>query len=163
MLKKRRYDDPLTIIVDGHAVLPSQEIRYLGVRLNVNRSFTTHVEEAAKRAEAASLAVALVKRKMLMAEAISRLLYAAPIWASGPSMTEKTRGVLARVNRLTALRLSRAYRTVSGDAATFLTCFIPLDFLTSERAQRWAIRTDRLSAEDTIRHTEEIRTRTLSL
>lgn len=76
-------------------------------------------------------------------------------------MTGRMRGVLARINRLAALRIARAYRTVSGDAAT-LAGSIPLDLLARERAQLWLIRNDGSSAEDQVRREEETRAETLS-
>lgn len=173
MWRKRRYHDLPTITVDGQAVSPSRGIKYLGVRLNSNRSFMTHVEEAASRAESVARAVArlmpntggpsLTKRKMLMTVAASRLLYAAPVWASGPTMTGRMSGVLARINRLASLRVIRAYRTVSSDAAAFLASSIPLDLLARERVQLWAAKFKDSSAEDRARRAEESRAETLSL
>lgn len=58
MWRKRGYHDLPTITVDGHAMTPSRGIRYLGVKLDSNRSFMSHVEEAASRAESAAKAVA---------------------------------------------------------------------------------------------------------
>lgn len=55
-----------------------------------------------------------------MSVAVSRLLYAAPIWAGGSPLMSKNREAIERVNRLAALRMVRAYKTVSGEAATFL-------------------------------------------
>lgn len=89
MLRKRRYDDYPEISVDGHMVHPTRGIRYLGVRIDSNRQFTSHIEEAAKKAESAARGVArlmpnaggpsMKKRKMLLTVATSRVLYAAPV------------------------------------------------------------------------------------
>lgn len=57
VLHKRRYDDNPEITVDGHAVLPSRSIKYLGVRLDASRHYTGHVGEAAKKAALAAVAV----------------------------------------------------------------------------------------------------------
>lgn len=172
MLMKRRYDEVPNITVDGHDVLPSCAIKYLGVRLDANRHFTGHVEEAVGRAESAALAVArlmpniggpsLSKRKMLMSMATSRLLYATPVWGGDPSMPAKMKIAMERLNRLVALRLVRAYRTVSGDAATFLAGAIPLDLMASERAELWAVRREGLSDEDYALREQEARARTLA-
>lgn len=134
MVRKRRYDDP-PITVDGHPILPSPGITYLGVRLDKCGHFTVHAEAAAKKAETTAVAVArlmpnvggpsLLKRRMLMTVAVSRVLYAAPVWAGGSVMTDKAKRALDRVNRLASLRLIRAYRSVSGEAAAFLAASAP--------------------------------------
>lgn len=173
MMHKRRYDDFPAIVVDGHAVLPSRGIKYLGVRLDANRNFTDHIGEAAKKAESAALAVARLmpnagvpsskKRKMLMSVAVSRLLYAPPVWAGGSPMTARNKNVMDRVNRLAALRVTRAYKTVSGETATFLAGSPPLDLMALERARRWECRREGLTDEELVHRTREIKNRTITL
>lgn len=77
-------------------------------------------------------------------------------------MTGKMKGALARLNRLAALRLARANRTVSRDAVVFLAGSIPLDLVARERAQRWALKREGLSVEETANRMEEISDRTLA-
>lgn len=145
MLAKRRYVDNPTITVDGHEVLSSRGIKYLGVWLDGNLRFTAHIEQTATKAEIAARAVARLmpnvedpsyaKRKLLMLTAKSRLLLATPIWAGGSVMPDKSRKVMEKVNRLSSLRLIRGYRTVSGDAAALLAGSIPLDLEAAEHAR----------------------------
>lgn len=57
MMHKKRYDDDPAITVDGLEVLPSRSVKYLGVRLDARRLYTGHIEEAAKKATQAAVAV----------------------------------------------------------------------------------------------------------
>lgn len=171
MLSKRRYDDPPEVTVDGHQVLPSRGIKYLGVRMCTNGHFGEHIDEAAKKAVSTAAAVARLmpnaggpsaaKRRMLMAVASSKLLYAASVWAAHTPMTGRNRIAMTRVNRLASLRITRAYRTVSGEAAAFLAGSTPLDLLAEERAQLWSNRREGLSTEETALRAEQIRKATI--
>lgn len=67
-------------------VPPSKGISYLGVRLKANRQFTAHIEEAARKAEAAVVNVVRLMpntggppicKRMLLTVAVSGLLYTA--------------------------------------------------------------------------------------
>lgn len=102
------------------------------------------------------------KRKLLMSVAASRLLYAAPIWAGGSSMTSRNRQTMERVNRLAALRVIRAYKTVSGEAAAFLAGSPPLDLVAQERAKLWETRKEDLTADEKDERTREIRAGTIA-
>lgn len=50
-----------------------------------------------------------VKRKLLSTVVTTRLLNAAPVWATSASKHEINREILARAQRLTALRITRCY------------------------------------------------------
>lgn len=69
---------------------------------------------------------------------------------------------MARTNRLVALRLIRAYKTVSGDAATFQAGSIPLDLLALERSQLLSSKREGLSDEDYASRARKIKQRTLT-
>lgn len=172
MLAKRRYEDYPVLTVDEHEVLPSRGINYLEVRLGAGGRFAGHVEEAAKKAEVATIALTRLmpnvggpswaKRKLLMSVATSRMLYAAPVWARGPSTSARTQHVMGRVNRFAALRLIRAYKTVSGEAAAFLTGATLLDLLAAERVRIWECRREGLAADEMARQVSETKGRTLA-
>lgn len=89
-----------------------------------------------------------------MSVAVSKLMYAAPVWAEGATATSKNRGAMEKVNRLAALRQIRAYRTVSAEAATFLAGSPPQDLLALERARLWELRREGVVGEEL-----ELRTR----
>lgn len=65
----------------------------------------------------------------------SKLLYAAPIWSTIGTKTAKNRYAMTRTQRLIALRVIRAYRTVSDQAALMLARIPPADLLAKERCR----------------------------
>uniref|UniRef100_A0A224XPA7 Uncharacterized protein n=1 Tax=Panstrongylus lignarius TaxID=156445 RepID=A0A224XPA7_9HEMI len=71
-------------------------------------------------------------RRVLMSVAHSILLYGAEVWADALSK-EAHRKRLARVQRLGALRIVSAYRTVSESAVLVIAGVIPIALLARER------------------------------
>lgn len=69
------------------------------------------------------------KRKLYVRVINSMLLYAAPVWASEINRVKGRRIIFNKINRLAALRVIRAYRTVSLDAATLLARTPPIDII----------------------------------
>ena len=67
----------------------------------------------------------------------SMILYGAPIWAKGNTLTRKNINTLRSVQRRMAIRLVRAYRTVSGEAAITLAGIIPFDHLARAYAETY--------------------------
>lgn len=65
----------------------------------------------------------VAKRRLFANVTVSKLLYAAPVWAN-------------RALRLVALRVIRGYRTVSAEAILFLTEILPGDLQARKRVMR---------------------------
>lgn len=171
MFSGRRIADAPEIEVGGHQVSLARSLRYLGVTLDRNLTFSSHVGDAAERASAAALAVSRLmpnvggpsyaKRRILMSVAMSRLLYASPAWAERALTSERNRHCLIRAQRLAALRLTRAYRTVSADAALVLAGVIPVDLMAEETVRRRDVRISGLTAAEAGSRMSEIRAETL--
>jgi len=68
----------------------------------------------------------------------SRLLYASSTWAERATEYAFFRNLMIRPQRLVALRVTRAYRTVSAEAALFLAGTSPGDILALERKRVWS-------------------------
>ncbi|XP_037931281.1 uncharacterized protein LOC119666079 [Teleopsis dalmanni] len=66
-------------------------------------------------------------RVLLASVSKSVMLYAAPVWAHAPTIKSYSR-VMKSAHRLSNLRICRAYRTVSDDAAGVLAGRMPIDF-----------------------------------
>lgn len=77
-------------------------------------------------------------------------------------MTSANRVAVERVNPLASLRMIRAYKTVSGEAASFLAGSPLMDLVTRERAQRWELRKEGLQDEEKEARWHGIRTRTIA-
>jgi len=145
MLTRRRAFVPPRLVVGGHEVELAKDIRYLGVRLDKRMSFQEHVQLAARKATTSAAALFRLmpnisgpgqwKRRLLASVVESQLLYAAPIWSAAVSGSAKTTAALLRPQRAIALRVIRAYRTVSDEAAFVLAYMPPADLLAQERAR----------------------------
>lgn len=72
------------------------------------------------------------KRRLLAAVMDSIMLYGAPVWCKSVDIAHY-RQKLMRMQRVIAIRVSRAYRTVSGNAALVFSGLTPIDLLAKER------------------------------
>lgn len=144
LTKKLKYTAP-ALAIGGHRIIISKSIRYLGVFLDTRLSFGIHAETVAKKAAHSAIALSKLmpntkgpqqkKRKLLCGVVDSQLLYAANIWANALSTTAKYRKIMLRPQRTVALRVVRAYRTVSTEAALLLADMPPVDLLALERSR----------------------------
>lgn len=75
------------------------------------------------------------KRRLLSTVVMSKLLYASPVWAEGALTADKNRRILLAQQTRAALRVIRAYRTVSDEAALVLVEMPPADLIASERGR----------------------------
>lgn len=76
-----------------------------------------------------------MRRRLLATVAESIMLYAAPVWQQPALKGKRNRGRLDRVQRLLALRICRAYRTVGTEAAMVLADTIPWELKAREREE----------------------------
>jgi len=130
---KRGYEKPV-FSVKGVAVEPQEDLRYLGVQLSRKLGFKLHIETAAKktRATAESLQQFLPnvggarqwKRKVVAMAVQSKLLYAAPVWAEALEFESNVK-TFVRPQRRMALRVAKAYRTVSANAILVVAGMVP--------------------------------------
>ncbi|KAL4083185.1 hypothetical protein QTP88_028515 [Uroleucon formosanum] len=166
LTRKNKYDNP-ELLVEGHVIPIKQSMRYLGVEIDTRLSFTKHIQQASRKATDSATAIARLmpniggpsqsKRALLGTVANSKMLYASPTWAVRGTKTAKNRAELARAQRTVALRITRAYRTVSGDASSVLASMLPADLLATERA-RVRVRLDDQTevAPSTVKNQERI-------
>jgi len=141
LTKKRAYTEP-EIRVDGHVVRFQPSLRYLGVQIDRRTAFSEHVQIASSRALATSTVLGRLmpniggpeesKRTLLTSVVLSKILYAAPVWAEQATSTAKNRAVMVRAQRLIALRVTRAYCSVSDEAVLLLARTPPADALALE-------------------------------
>jgi len=157
---KRKYRDPV-LYLNGHHIPVRSEMRYLGVHLDSKLTFGAHtrIVSAAARKTVSALARLMPniggpssgRRRLLMSVAHSKLLYAAPIWASRVASRESGRSALSQTQRGAAIKVARCYRTVSDMAALVLARIPPAHLISLERA-RIEERKRNGSLADTKRH-----------
>ena len=144
LFTSRKKVETITLDV-GQCIITSQpNVKYLGVMLNTRLNFKAHVQYAA--AKAARVANALTRlmpniggprqprRKLLASVVTSILTYGIAIWGKALKI-EKYRRKMAAVNRLSALSVSSAFRTVLDDAVCIIPGLMPIEILAVKRKQ----------------------------
>ncbi|XP_049300385.1 uncharacterized protein LOC125773783, partial [Anopheles funestus] len=125
----------VSINIGGVVVQSQRSIRYLGVWLHDHLSWLPHVQQAAAKAMKVAEAVTRLmpnhsgpkssRARLLAAVADSILRYGAPVWSEGLQLRQ-CRRLVQRVQRTTAIRVCRAFRTVRGETAVLLAGLIPI-------------------------------------
>lgn len=139
IFEKRWCIPKCEVTVAGTRIQVKGDMKYLGVRLDSRLSFIPHIRSVVSRAESMlnSLRVLMSntrgpteQRRMLYTNVLNSIvLYAAPVWAQKITRRRGSRDLFRKLQRLIALRVIRAYRTVSYDAATLLARTPPLDIV----------------------------------
>lgn len=120
---ERRRKDNVTIMIESTRIRLGYSMNYLGITVRDDWSIRDHLEKAVNKAEgiANNLSRLMVnkkspsemKRRLYSIVVNSVLLYGAPVWAEevikSPKLTKKARALQRKV----AIRVIRAYRTVS--------------------------------------------------
>lgn len=128
--------------IAGHEINVWKMVNYLGVTLDQRLTFTPHVGKVSKSAAEAARAIGRLllniggssyhKRLLLSTVVTAKLMYASSVWGDIAFMTAKNRQKTGSAQRLIALRIIHAYRTVSDDAALMLAKTPPMDLLASD-------------------------------
>lgn len=131
---KRGYTKPRFFLENAQFTLKEQ-VRYLGVELSSKFVFGKHLECAAAKAKKTITSLSRLmpniggpkqkNRQLLMSVAQSQMLYAAPMWASALRF-EKNIRTHSSPQRLMAIRVACAYRTVSTNAINVMARILPL-------------------------------------
>lgn len=150
LTRKRDYRKPI-FTLEGQQIATKNSLRYLGIEIDVGRRFKVHEQKVGAKAMRTAQALTRIlpniggsstaKRKLLTSVVHSQILYAAPIWSPllyhRPNSTVPIKGDVAKhiksAQRLMALRVTRAYRTVSYEAVTLIASMPPIKLLAKER------------------------------
>lgn len=127
----------------GDTVVTTRDfVKYLGIAMDTKLNFKQQIDRACEKAENVVKVLArlmsnvggprAIKRKLLMATTNSILLYGAEIWAE---VLEKQNCIkkTEKVQRVGALRIACAYRTVSKEAILVIAGVTPISLLAQER------------------------------
>lgn len=143
-MKGRRKRDDITFSICGHAIVPKNEVRYLGVVWDDRGSFGKHVIATINKAEVRATALNRLmpnigvassdKRSLLYGVVHFIVLYGAPIWYKAIHI-EKCRKMLIILQRKMLLRVAAAYRTKSAASLQVITGTIPIDLVIQERCE----------------------------
>ena len=138
---RRSFQYP-RIALGEHEVEWKTSINYLAVQLDRRLSFGEHLKIAAAKAIQCGANLARLmpniggpreaKRRLVASVVHSKLLYASPVWANALQNHAIQRRLFS-AQRLVALRIVSAYRTVSTSAVLVLASVPPIDLLAEER------------------------------
>ncbi|KAL1446337.1 hypothetical protein WDU94_000619 [Cyamophila willieti] len=142
LLIGRKKCRPVTVNVSGIEITPKKHIKYLGVHVDKNLDFSTHIEETVTKANARSAALIRIlprtrgpgwmKRRTLYHVFASTVLYAAPVWGMAMKV-KKYKNRMIQAQRKIVLNVSRAYRTASTEAIQVIAGILPIDIAVTER------------------------------
>ncbi|XP_011859398.1 PREDICTED: uncharacterized protein LOC105556897 [Vollenhovia emeryi] len=134
------------IVVGDMRIRVGSHIKYLGLLLDERWRFGDHILKLAPRLDATANALSRLMpnlggpsgrvRRLYGNVLHSIALYGAPIWATAVSADRKALATLRKTQKRMAVRVTRAYRTVSHAAATLLAGMPPVDILAE--AYTWA-------------------------
>ena len=138
---------PTSWVSTGERIPVGRSIKYLGVVLDGRRKFEAHFTQSVPRVEKVVLNLGRIMpntkeprgrtRRPYAAVAQSMILYGAPIWTKEKALTRKSTKIIRSVQRRMAIRLIRAYRTVSEEAALTFAGMIPYDHLARAYAEAY--------------------------
>lgn len=142
ILSGRKERKNIEFQLESNTIKPKPAVKYLGLMIDSNLSFRTHVNQVVQKAEKKTAALTRIlpniqgpswsKRVLLNAVVQSTLLYGAPIWYKVLNI-KKYKQQLEKVQRKTMLRIASGYRTISTVALQIITGVIPIDLLIEER------------------------------
>lgn len=147
LLTRKRIDTIIPMTVDTEQMTTRSEVKYLGVTLDTKLTFWAHIRnvatKAAEKTKALSRLMANTRgprpsiRRLLMSVTHSIMLYGAEVWADALKVKKRAK-VMTSVQRIGALRIACAYRTVSENAIFVIAGVIPIDLLAHERKRLYA-------------------------
>lgn len=128
--------------LEGVEIEAKATAKYLGITVDRHLAFGYHIENVCVKAERVASALSRLlpnikgpnssKRRVIASAIESILLYGAPVWVKGLSMT-KYKQRMGSVQRKMALRVASAYRTVSSTAVLAIAGMVPIHLAALER------------------------------
>lgn len=144
LVTSRKAREAIILRVGKCDIFSQPSLRYLGVQIDARLRFDEHLRIASEKAGAVCNALARImpniggprqaRRRLLSSVVTSVLLYAAPIWSEAATVSSYVRRMTS-VYRRSALRVARAFRTVSYDAVCIISEMMPIHLMAEERAE----------------------------
>lgn len=142
LITGRKHIESVTLRVGDFEFESQPFVRYLGVMIDARLKFWKHAECTGAKASTVVSTLSRIMpnvggpkqgRRMLLASVVtSVLMYGVPVWAES-LRNQETRRKVASVYRVSALRVTCAFRTVSEDAAQVIAGMLPIQLLADER------------------------------
>ncbi|XP_052561918.1 uncharacterized protein LOC128092324 [Culex pipiens pallens] len=149
MVSNHKKVQQAQIHVGEHVVHSKRALKYLGVMVDDRLNFNSHVDYACEKAAKAIMALSRImpnnagprssRRRLLASVATSILRYGGPVWWTALG-TKRNRALLDRTQRLMAIRVASAYRTISSEAVGVIAGMIPIGITLEEDTVRYTRR-----------------------
>lgn len=146
LLTTKRKIAPITFELQGIQVRTSRAVKYLGVWLDNKMTFSEHISRTVLKGQRTLSALTSLmpntkgprasKRKLLASVVHSQILYGAPSWHNA-SQNKKLIQKLGSLQRLLAIKICSAYRTVSTDGVGVIAGIPPIKWQIMERTERY--------------------------
>lgn len=146
LLTKKRKMGPIQFVLGENIIQPIRAVKYLGVWLDTKLTFSEHIDRTVEKTSKTISALSKImpningpkssKRKILASVVHSKILYAAPVWHKAME-NKKLASKLLSLQRTMAIRVSSAYRTISGAAVRVIASIPPIDLMVEERTNRY--------------------------
>lgn len=159
LLTTKRKIAPICFTILGTPIRLSKAVKYLGVWLDTKLTFAEHVKKTTEKVEKTITALTSLmpniggprasKRKVMASVVHSQILYAAPVWHTVTQNKKLTRK-LAKLQRLTSIRICSAYRTISTEAVGVIAGVPPIEFLILERTEKYNGEEARVARENVL-------------
>jgi hypothetical protein len=145
LIGRKKVRKEVKFEIEGVEVVPKKNIKYLGVLIDRGLTFGDHIRHIADKVAKTTTALARLmprvggpsesKRRVLSSVANSIILYAAPVWSIG-LVHQKYIKILESAQRKLAIRICRAYRTISFGDSVLLARLTPVKLLVDERIRK---------------------------
>jgi ribonuclease HI len=146
--KRKNYIKP-KIEMNGIDIEVVEEIKYLGLIIDRKLKFNKHIEYLSEKCLTKIHKLSIISRnvwgldseslKLIYISAIEPIiLYCASIWAEKLNKTQIK--ILRRVQRLIAMRIIKAYRTISYESAILIAGLTPIEMKIKEYVDLFNIR-----------------------
>jgi hypothetical protein len=142
--QRRRGNPPpgLSVSINGEDIPVRCEMKYLDLTIDSHWTFGPHSELLVPRVTAAANALCgllpniggagMGVHRLYEGVVRSRVLYGAPVWAEDLMASRHSLILLWRLQRTTAIRIARGYRTICYAAATVLAASTPFELRAPE-------------------------------
>jgi hypothetical protein len=162
ILNKKRNIGDICFAIGETTIRPANSVTYLGVTLDRGLTMSNHIQKVCDKSHRVTRALCMIlpnirgpnsnKRRILAMATQSVITYAAPIWAHAMSI-DKYRHMVLSAQRIMALRVCSAYKTVSTEAALVIAGLIPIDLVAKERSKLYyrreaTVETERMATLD---------------
>ncbi|KAL1448331.1 hypothetical protein WDU94_014008 [Cyamophila willieti] len=144
----RKRCPPIRIELDNKCIDIAEKLKYLGMILDTKINFSKHIESVEAKASSRLKALQRIMpriggprlqiRRVYHSVFLSTITYGAPVWHTAVNIQRNANKLLS-LQRKFAIGISRAYRSISTNAAIVLAGVLPVDLMITERSKTFGM------------------------